>query len=99
MALSSVSGSEQRANADFVAPLALRSVRAVVNVARATRAMARLTSVIRRGMYDLVYCNGTNACFAGGLLARTSGAPALWHVRYTSLPPAVRGLHHRLAAS
>jgi glycosyltransferase involved in cell wall biosynthesis len=83
---------------DFDAPLRIRSVRAVVNVARATRAMARLTSVIRRGMYDLVYCNGTNACFAGGLLSRTARVPALWHVRYTSIPPAVRGVHDRLAA-
>src|SRR5262249_3725257 len=56
-------------------------------------------SLIRRGAFDLIYCNGTNADFAGGLLAKTSGVPALWHVRYTSLPPAVRGLHDRLAAS
>jgi glycosyltransferase involved in cell wall biosynthesis len=87
------------ARGDFDAPLAVRSVRAVVNVGRAARAMARLTSVVRRGMFDLIYCNGTNADFAGGLLARTSGAPALWHVRYTSLPRAVRGVHDRLAAS
>ena len=45
------------------------------------------------GRYDLVYCNGTNADFAGGFLAKSSGVPALWHVRYTSLPPAVRGVH------
>jgi len=49
--------------------------------------------------YDLLYCNGTNADFAGGALARTSGVPALWHVRYTSLPRAVAPLHDRLAAS
>jgi glycosyltransferase involved in cell wall biosynthesis len=84
---------------DFDAPLAIRGVRAVVNVGRAARAMARLTGVIRRGMFDLIYCNGTNADFAGGLLAKTSGVPALWHVRYTSLPRAVRGVHDRLAAS
>ena len=84
---------------DFDAPLPVRGARAAVNVVRAGRAMARLTSVIRRGGYDLVYCNGTNADFAGGLLAKTSGVPALWHVRYTSLPKAVRGLHDRLAAS
>ena len=87
------------AREDFDAPLAVRGVRAVVNVGRAARAMARLTSVVRRGMFDLIYCNGTNADFAGGLLARTSGVPALWHVRYTSLPRAVRGVHDRLAAS
>lgn len=87
------------AREDFDAPLPQKGVRAAGNVLRAGRAMARLTSVIRRGMFDLVYCNGTNADFAGGLLAKTSGVPALWHVRYTSLPKAVRGVHDRLAAS
>ncbi|MCL2778772.1 MAG: glycosyltransferase family 4 protein [Polyangiaceae bacterium] len=84
---------------DFNAPLPLKGVRALVNVARAGRAMARLTSVIQRGAFDLIYCNGTNADFAGGLLARTSETPALWHVRYTSLPRIVRGTHDRLAES
>jgi glycosyltransferase involved in cell wall biosynthesis len=85
---------------DFEAPLAVRGVRAVGNVLRATRALARLTGVIQRGMFDVVYCNGTNADFAGGALARMSGKPAIWHVRYTSLPgAAVRGVHDRLAAS
>ncbi|HVH45290.1 MAG TPA: glycosyltransferase family 4 protein [Labilithrix sp.] len=84
---------------DFDAPAPLRGMRAAVNVLRAGRAMARLTMLIRRGAFDLVYCNGTNADFAGGLLAKTSGTPVLWHVRYTSLPKAVRGLHDRLAAS
>jgi glycosyltransferase involved in cell wall biosynthesis len=84
---------------DFDAPLPVRAVRAVVNVGRAARAMARLTGVIQRGAFDLVYCNGTNADFAGGLLARTAHVPALWHVRYPSLPKAVRGVHDRLAAS
>jgi len=87
------------AREDFDAPLPVRGVRAAGNVLRAARAMARLTSVIKRGMFDLVYCNGTNADFAGGALAWTSKTPALWHVRYTSLPPAVRGVHDRLAAS
>ncbi|WP_146652852.1 glycosyltransferase family 4 protein [Labilithrix luteola] len=87
------------AREDFEAPLALRGVRAAANVVRAGRAMARLTNLIRRGNYDLIYCNGTNADFAGGLLAFTSATPALWHVRYTSLPGVVRGTHDRLAAS
>ncbi|MBX3207885.1 MAG: glycosyltransferase family 4 protein [Labilithrix sp.] len=87
------------AREDFDAPAVVRGARAAVNVLRAGRGMARLTMLIRRGAYDLVYCNGTNADFAGGLLARTSGVPVLWHVRYTSLPKAVRGLHDRLAAS
>lgn len=87
------------AREDFDAPLSLRGVRAAGNVLRAGRAMARLTRLIKQGNYDLVYCNGTNADFAGGLLAKTSKTPALWHVRYTSLPKAVRGVHDRLAAS
>jgi glycosyltransferase involved in cell wall biosynthesis len=92
------------AREDFDAPLALKGRRAVFNVVRASRAIARLTMLLRRGPtgdgppFDLVYCNGTNADFAGGLLAKTSGVPALWHVRYTSLPKAVRGVHDRLAA-
>ncbi|MBX3230902.1 MAG: glycosyltransferase [Labilithrix sp.] len=89
---------------DFDAPVATRAMRAGVNVVRAGRALARLTKLLRQGprgegRYDLVYCNGTNADFAGGLLAKASGVPALWHVRYTSLPGAVRGLHDRLAVS
>lgn len=87
------------AREDFEAPLPVRGVRAVGNVMRATRGMASLTRLIKRGGYDLVYCNGTNACFAGGLLAKTSRTPALWHVRYTSVPKLVRGVHDRLAAS
>ena len=85
---------------DFDAPLPIQGIRAVGNVARASRALVRLTGVIKRGMFDLIYCNGTNADFAGGALARMSGVPALWHVRYTSLPGAfIRGVHDRLAAS
>jgi glycosyltransferase involved in cell wall biosynthesis len=84
---------------DFDAPLPLKGARLVANVGKATLALARLTSVIRRGRFDLIYCNGTNADFAGGALAYFSGAPALWHVRYTSIPRAVRPIHERLAAS
>jgi glycosyltransferase involved in cell wall biosynthesis len=90
---------------DFEASLPLRISRGAVNVVRAGRAIARLTRLLKKGHdagggpYDLVYCNGTNACFLGGILSRTSGVPALWHVRYTSLPgQAVRSLHDRLAA-
>jgi len=85
---------------DFDAPLPVRGVRAAGNVVRAGMALARLTGVLRRGMYDVVYCNGTNADFAGGVLARTASVPAIWHVRYTSLPgAAVRKVHDGLAAS
>ena len=84
---------------DFDASTLVKGVRAAGNVLRAGRAMARLTGLLKRGRYDVIYCNGTNADFAGGLLARTSSVPAIWHVRYTSLPSAVRGVHDRLAAS
>jgi glycosyltransferase involved in cell wall biosynthesis len=84
---------------DFEAPAALKAARLAGNVVKATHAMARLASLVRRERFDLIYCNGTNADFAGGALAGLTGVPALWHVRYTSLPPAVRLLHARLASS
>lgn len=84
---------------DFDAPLSTKAVRLGGNVLRATRGLGRLTAMLRRGRYDLVYCNGTNADFAGGAVAFSSRVPALWHVRYTSVPPAVRPVHDRLAAS
>jgi glycosyltransferase involved in cell wall biosynthesis len=84
--------------ADFEAPLPLRAARLGGNVVKGSLAIARLTTLIRRGKYDLIYCNGTNADFAGGALAWTTGVPALWHVRYTSLPPAVAPLHKSLSA-
>jgi glycosyltransferase involved in cell wall biosynthesis len=84
---------------DFDAPPALKVARLVANVGKAARAVARLADLVRRGKFDLVYCNGTNADFAGGALAALTGVPALWHVRYTSLPGAVVGLHGRLSSS
>jgi glycosyltransferase involved in cell wall biosynthesis len=84
---------------DFEASLAMKGLRLLGNVYKGGSAMARLTRLIQRGRYDLIYCNGTNADFAGGGLAFTSGVPALWHVRYTSLPALARPLHDRLAAS
>ena len=84
---------------DFDAPLVVRAARAVGNVGRGAYGIARLTRLLRAGDYDLVYCNGTNACFAGGALARTSRVPALWHVRYTSVPGALERVHAGLAAS
>ena len=85
--------------ADFDAPMALRGARLAGNIAKGAIALARLTSLIRRGQFDLIYCNGTNADFAGGALAWATHVPALWHVRYTSIPKAVEGLHRRLSAS
>ncbi len=84
--------------ADFDAPAAKKAVRLAGNVARVTYGLARMTRLLRSG-FDLIYCNGTNADFAGGALAKTSGVPALWHVRYTSVPGAVEGVHRRLSAS
>jgi glycosyltransferase involved in cell wall biosynthesis len=84
---------------DFDAPFPRKAIRLAGNVVKATRAMARLAALVRRGRYDLIYCNGTNADFAGAALASITGVPALWHVRYTSIPPAVRGLHRTLSAT
>jgi glycosyltransferase involved in cell wall biosynthesis len=84
---------------DFDAPVVLRAARFAGNVVKATRGLARLASRLRSGRFDLVYCNGTNADFAGGALAALTGVPALWHVRYTSLPRVVTGVHRRLSAS
>ena len=84
---------------DFEVSGALKAARFAGNVVKSTRGMARMASRVRRGGYQLVYCNGTNADFAGGALARLTGVPALWHVRYTSLPGALAGVHRRLSAS
>jgi glycosyltransferase involved in cell wall biosynthesis len=85
--------------ADFAAPVALRAARLVGNVARGAWSVARLRRRIVQGHYDLIYCNGTTADFAGGALARLTGVPALWHVRYTSVPRALAPVHDRLSAS
>jgi glycosyltransferase involved in cell wall biosynthesis len=82
---------------DFDAPAPLKAARLAGNVFKVTRAMTRLASLARRGRFDLIYCNGTNADFAGGGLAALTGVPALWHVRYTTIPAAVEGLHRRLS--
>ncbi len=84
--------------ADFDASWAVRSVRLAGNVARGAWSVRKLASLVRRGRFDLIYCNGTNADFAGGALAWATNVPALWHVRYTSLPKAVEPLHGHLSA-
>ncbi len=83
---------------DFDAPLPLRSVRAVGNVARGTAAILSLARLVKRERYDLIFCNGTSANFAGGALAAMTGVPAMWHVFYTSVARPIAGLHARLAA-
>lgn len=84
---------------DFDAAMPIKVARAFANVGRGAYAVRQLTSLAKQGRFDLLYCNGTNADFAGGAVAWTSGVPALWHVRYTSLPPALRPVHDRLADS
>ncbi len=84
---------------DFDAPPAIKAARLAGNVVKGVSAMVRLARIVRRGRHDLIYCNGTNADFAGAALGPVAGVPVLWHVRYTSLPPAVVGLHQRLSAS
>jgi glycosyltransferase involved in cell wall biosynthesis len=84
---------------DFDAPLPVRSVRAVGNVARGTAAMLSLARLVKRERYDLIFCNGTSANFAGGALAGMTGVPAMWHVFYTSVGAPIAPLHARLAAS
>ncbi len=85
--------------ADFTAPLARRGLRLVANGVKATQSVARLARLARAGRYDLLYCNGTTANFLGATLAFLTGVPALWHVRYTSIPGPLQRLHACLAAS
>src|ERR1019366_983917 len=47
--------------ADFDAPFALRSLRLAGNVARGAWSAVSLAALVRRGQFDLIYCNGTNA--------------------------------------
>jgi len=84
--------------ADFDAPLPLKAARLAGNAFKAARAMRRLSRLVRHGRFDLVYCNGSSADFAGGALAALTNVPALWHVRYTSVPPVAARLHRRLSA-
>jgi glycosyltransferase involved in cell wall biosynthesis len=83
---------------DLAAALPVRASRAVANAGRAAHGLWRLDRLIRRGRYDLIYCNGTTADFVGGALAWATGVPALWHVRYTALPPLLEPVHRRLSA-
>jgi glycosyltransferase involved in cell wall biosynthesis len=85
--------------ADFDAPVARKAARAASNVTRATRALFRLASRIRRESFDVIFCNGTSANFAGGALAAMTGVPAVWHVFYTHVAAPILPLHRRLAAS
>jgi len=83
---------------DLDAPLPLRSIRAAGNVVRMGRSMTSLSRIVLRGSFDLIYCNGTTADFAGASLGLLTGTPVLWHVRYTHVPEAIADVHARLAA-
>jgi len=84
---------------DLDAPRPLRALRGVGNVFRMGKSMTSLSRLARRGEFDLIYCNGTTADFAGAALGMLTGTPVLWHVRYTHVPDAVAPAHARLAAS
>jgi glycosyltransferase involved in cell wall biosynthesis len=84
---------------DLTAAAPLRALRAAGNAVRMSRSMTSLSRLAKRGDFDLIYCNGTTADFAGSTLGMVTGTPVLWHVRYTHVPEAVAGLHARLAAS
>ena len=84
---------------DLTAPWSVRGPRLAANVFRASRLARSLPALVRAQRVDLIYCNGTTADFVGGLCALATGVPALWHVRYTSVAPALRPLHQRLARS
>src|SRR4029077_10454405 len=61
--------------------------------------MTSLSRLVLRGDFDLIYCNGTTADFAGASIGLMTGTPVLWHVRYTHVPEATAELHARLASS
>ena len=84
---------------DFGASLGRRSLRLAGNLARAVMGFTRMSKLAKHGGYDLIYCNGTSADFAGGILSAATSVPALWHVRYTSVPALVAPIHRRLSAS
>jgi glycosyltransferase involved in cell wall biosynthesis len=84
---------------DFDAPRGRKSLRFLGNLARAAVGMRRLSELAKRGAYDLIYCNGASADFAGGILSAATSVPTLWHVHYTSIPSLVAPIHRLLSAS
>src|SRR5215468_4131572 len=84
---------------DFEAPFPLRGARLVGNLGLAAIGLASLVGRTVAGGYDVLYANGTTACFATGVIGALTRVPALWHVRYCEVPDRVVGLHERLAAS
>jgi glycosyltransferase involved in cell wall biosynthesis len=84
---------------DFDAHALLKGMRAVGNGGRAARGILRLVRIIKRRRIDVIFCNGTSACFLGALLGKLTGSKVLWHVFYSSVAAAIRPLHRQLARS
>jgi len=82
---------------DYHAPAAVRAGRALGNLLKGARVVGRIAERARG--CDLIYGNGTSANFLAAAAAWRARVPALWHVRYTSVPRALGGLHARLASS
>ena len=82
---------------DFDAPRSTKAVRAAGNLGLGASGIVRLARLARK--YDVVFCNGTTANFFGGVIARLTGVPAVWHVFYPSVARALAPLHARLASS
>ncbi len=83
---------------DLDAPWRLKAPRLAVNVARLGRLAYTLPRLVRDRRVDVIYCNGTTADFVGGVTAVLTGVPAIWHVRYTSVPEASRHAHQWLSS-
>ena len=83
---------------DLAASWPLKILRACGNILRATIAMIHLSRKVKRDRFDVIFCNGTMANFAGGALAAFTGVPTIWHVLYTSVGAPIRGFHARLAS-
>ena len=87
------------ARRDFQAPLWLKLFRMFVNVPRIFVGIGALAARMRKGKYDLLYCNGLYAVLIGGVLARFVGIPVLWHLHDTGLPKVLHGIFRWMAYS
>lgn len=83
---------------DLDAPVLLKLLRLVGNFFRGAACYFRLLRRVRQEQSDLIFCNGTLAGFHGGGVAAAAGIPAIWHVFYPGVAPALRPLHRMLAA-
>jgi glycosyltransferase involved in cell wall biosynthesis len=81
------------AREDLNAPIHLKAVRAVVNIFRAASALLKIVRRVRRGHFDVVFCNGTMANFIGGFIAALTPVPVVWHVIYSSVPKILQPMH------